>query len=60
MCCNGVLRTLFRTYTAVFAGFIINVGGASATDVTDLMKVVQETVMDRYGVLLEPEVRIID
>lgn len=42
------------------AGFIINVGGASATDVTDLMKVVQETVMDRYGVLLEPEVRIID
>ncbi|MBR0139424.1 MAG: UDP-N-acetylmuramate dehydrogenase [Firmicutes bacterium] len=41
------------------AGFMVNAGGAAATDVIDLMKVVQETVMDRFGVLLEPEVRII-
>ena len=41
------------------AGFIINRGDASASDVVDLMKVVQETVLDRFGVMLEPEVRII-
>jgi len=41
------------------AGFLINAGGATATDVLDLMHVVRETVMDRFGVLLEPEVRII-
>ncbi len=41
------------------AGFMVNAEGATATDVIDLMKVVQETVMDRFGVLLEPEVRII-
>lgn len=41
------------------AGFIINVGDASAADVIDLMHVIRETVMDRYGILLEPEVRII-
>ncbi len=41
------------------AGFLINAGGATATDVLDLMHVIRETVMDKYGVLLEPEVRII-
>jgi UDP-N-acetylmuramate dehydrogenase len=38
---------------------VVNCGGATATDVLDLMRVVQETVLDRAGVLLEPEVRII-
>ena len=41
------------------AGFIVNNGGATATDVLDLMRVVQETVMDKFGVMLEPEVRIV-
>lgn len=41
------------------AGFIINAGGATASDVIDLMKVVQETVFNDSGVMLEPEVRII-
>lgn len=41
------------------AGFIINAGGATASDVIDLMRVVQETVFHDSGVLLEPEVRII-
>ena len=41
------------------AGFIVNTGDATATDVIDLMKVVQETVLHSSGVLLEPEVRII-
>ena len=41
------------------AGFIGNNGGATATDVLDLMRVVQETVLDKSGVMLEPEVRIV-
>lgn len=41
------------------SGFVINVGGATATDIIDLMHVVQDTVEDKFGVRLEPEVRII-
>ncbi len=41
------------------AGFIVNNGGATASDVIDLMKIVTETVYDSSGVMLEPEVRII-
>ena len=41
------------------AGFIVNKGGASSCDIYELMKRVQETVSDRYGVTLEPEVRLL-
>lgn len=41
------------------AGFIINKGGATATDIIDLMHEVQKGVMTKFGVRLEPEVRII-
>lgn len=41
------------------SGFIINKGGATATDILQLMEIVQQTVMDKFGVMLEPEVRII-
>lgn len=41
------------------AGFIINKGGATATDVLSLIELVRDTVQDEKGVLLEPEVRII-
>ena len=41
------------------SGFMINAGGATATDIIDLMRLVQNTVMDKFGVKLEPEVRII-
>jgi UDP-N-acetylmuramate dehydrogenase len=41
------------------AGFIINRGDASTADILDLMRIVQETVLSRTGVLLEPEVRIL-
>ena len=41
------------------AGFIVNEGGATARDILDLMKIVQETVREKSGVTLEPEVRII-
>ena len=41
------------------AGFIINKDRATASDVVELMHVVQETVLDRFGVSLEPEVQIV-
>lgn len=41
------------------AGFVINIGGATFADVTELVAKVQEAVFEAYGVRLEPEVRII-
>jgi len=41
------------------AGFIINIGGATATDIIDLMEIIRNTVFEEFGILLEPEVRII-
>ncbi|MEG6584596.1 UDP-N-acetylmuramate dehydrogenase [Dendrosporobacter sp. 1207_IL3150] len=39
------------------AGFIINAGGATAKDVLDLIKEVQQRVYEKHGVMLHPEVR---
>lgn len=41
------------------SGFVINTGHASAKDVTDLIAHVRKCVMDRFGVALEPEIRMI-
>ncbi len=41
------------------AGFIINVGNATATDVIALLKLVSDTVFEKTGVRLEPEIRVI-
>jgi UDP-N-acetylmuramate dehydrogenase len=41
------------------AGFLINRGGATAEDFLRLMARVQDTVEARFGVRLEPEVRIV-
>lgn len=41
------------------AGFVINKGSATAKDIKDLIKYVQETVYAKSGVLLEPEIRIL-
>lgn len=41
------------------AGFVINIGGATFADVTELIRQVQEVVLDETGVQLEPEVKII-
>ena len=41
------------------AGFIINIGGATSSDVEALMAEVQRIVMEKTGVRLEPEVRFI-
>lgn len=41
------------------AGFVVNKGDATAKDVLDLIKYVQDTVEEKFGVKLEPEVRLI-
>ena len=40
------------------AGFAVNLGGASAADVRQLLKEVSDKVFDNTGIRLEPEVRI--
>lgn len=40
-------------------GFVINKGNATAADVCALMKHVTETVYDKFGVTLEPEVKFL-
>ena len=41
------------------AGFVINTGNASCADVLALMELVRARVLEKYGVELEPEVRIV-
>ena len=45
--------------STLHSGFIINKGNATATDITQLKELVQARVMDKFGVMLGPEVRII-
>lgn len=40
-------------------GFVINTGNATAADVCSLMKHVTETVYEKFGVTLEPEVKFL-
>lgn len=40
-------------------GFVVNTGGATADDIITLMKKVTDIVMEKFGVKLEPEIRII-
>lgn len=41
------------------ANFIVNLGGARATDIEALIGYAQDQVRARFGILLEPEVRIV-
>ena len=41
------------------AGFVVNLGGATAADVLALVRTVQERVLAGSGILLEPEIRMI-
>ena len=40
-------------------GFVINAGGATAADILQLITDVQDTVQKKFGVRLEPEVKMI-
>ena len=42
------------------AGFIINKGGATTSDIIKLIEIVKDTVYEKHGVLLEPEVKYWD
>ena len=42
------------------AGFIINKGDATADDVMKLIDLVRKTVLEKTGVVIEPEVRLIE
>ncbi len=41
------------------ANFIVNQGGATATDIEELINVIQAEVVHQFGITLTPEVRII-
>ena len=41
------------------AGFIVNLGHATAKDILDLINLVRSRVMEASGVMLEPEIRIL-
>lgn len=41
------------------AGFVVNYASATSKDVLDLIEYVKNTVFEKFGVLLEPEVKII-
>ena len=55
--CKG-LRVGGAAVSEKHAGFIVNLGGATAADVLELVKQVQQRVHDHSGVLLEPEIRL--
>ena len=42
------------------AGLVVNRGGATCADSRELIRQVQETVWEKTGVRLEPEVKFID
>ena len=41
------------------AGFVINLGGATAEDVMGVIRHAQKTIKEKYDVCLEPEVRLV-
>ena len=41
----------------IHANFIVNTGQASATDIQQLITVIQEKVLKKHGLLLHPEVK---
>ena len=45
--------------SAKHAGFIVNTGGATASELLALIEHVQRVVLEETGVQLEPEVRIL-
>jgi UDP-N-acetylmuramate dehydrogenase len=45
--------------SALHGNFIINQGGAVAADVLRLIDHIRQTVLDRFGILLEPEIQLI-
>ena len=53
------LRVGDAQVSELHAGFIINLGEATAKDVLQLKEMIQQRVFEQSGILLEPEVRIV-
>lgn len=47
------------TVSELHAGFVINIGGATAQDVIDVIEHTKKTVLEKFGIKLEPEVRFL-
>lgn len=45
--------------STLHAGFVINSGGATSADVRELIKHIQNTVKEKFGIELEPEVKFL-
>jgi UDP-N-acetylmuramate dehydrogenase len=43
----------------IHANFILNLGDASAQDIWKLMKIAQDTVKEKFGIILEPEIELV-
>ena len=41
------------------ANFIVNLGRATASDILDLIGAVQRLVKERFGIELQPEVKVV-
>lgn len=46
-------------WSEIHANFVVNLGGASARDVLALVSLARRRVAERFGVVLEPEVRLV-
>jgi UDP-N-acetylmuramate dehydrogenase len=46
-------------WSDVHANFVVNLGGATARDCVALVRLARERVRERFGILLEPEVRLL-
>jgi UDP-N-acetylmuramate dehydrogenase len=46
------------TWSPVHANFVVNLGGATARDVLALVNLARSRVKERFGIALEPEVRL--
>lgn len=56
--CKG-LRVGGAEVSRLHANFIVNLGSATAQDVTQLINLVRKLVIDKVGVELEPEIRFV-
>jgi len=55
---KGATRAAARI-SDLHANFILNTGGATADDVLSLMALARRTVLDRFGVILKPEITLV-
>jgi UDP-N-acetylmuramate dehydrogenase len=46
-------------WSDLHANFVVNLGGATARDCLALVRLARRTVRERFGILLEPEVRLL-